>query len=115
MPAINFHRMRDRLSAFDFHRLFIEELGWSLLYDSKPGVDDNLKRDGRPLALGKNGALCRARGLGKRDQDRAGHHVDAEADHLLVHRSPVGQRREQPPLLRFQREDRQERHGDYQQ
>src|SRR2546421_495687 len=29
MPAVNFNRMRDRLGAFDFPRLFIDELGWS--------------------------------------------------------------------------------------
>jgi hypothetical protein len=27
--ALNFSRMRDRLQQFDFHRLFVEELGWS--------------------------------------------------------------------------------------
>jgi hypothetical protein len=27
--AINFSRMRDCLQQFDFHRLFVEELGWS--------------------------------------------------------------------------------------
>ena len=27
--AINFTRLRDRLQQFDFHRLFVEELGWS--------------------------------------------------------------------------------------
>jgi hypothetical protein len=29
MPSVNFNRMRDRLSEFQFQRLFIEELGWS--------------------------------------------------------------------------------------
>ena len=34
--AINFTRLRDRLQQFDFHRLFVEELGWSQPTSKQP-------------------------------------------------------------------------------
>ena len=34
--SLNFQRMRDRLQQFDFHRLFVEELGWSQPSSTQP-------------------------------------------------------------------------------
>jgi hypothetical protein len=34
--AVNFARMRERLQQFDFHRLFVEELGWSQPVSRQP-------------------------------------------------------------------------------
>src|SRR5438128_2604683 len=36
MPTIHFERMRDRLSEFQFQRLFIDELGWSQPVSRQP-------------------------------------------------------------------------------
>ena len=51
--AVNLDRMRDCLSQFDFHRLFIEELGWN-----RHDACLEIHVDGRTFALSTVAEKC---------------------------------------------------------
>ncbi len=51
MDKLQIERVRDRLQAFDFKRLFIEELGWSHARGAKPVWDLGPDESGLQSAL----------------------------------------------------------------